>query len=403
MIIPYLLIVTCLYLFCQWAILFSMDYKELALKRHKELKGKITVTLKDTLDSREKLSTYYTPGVAAVSSYVAEHPEEARDYTWLNNSVAVISDGTAVLGLGDIGPYGALPVMEGKAMLFKHFADIDAVPLILDVHSADEIVAAVKAIAPSFGAINLEDIAAPQCFEIEERLKAELNIPVFHDDQHGTAVVVLAGLINAMKLTGRKLSDAKIVISGAGAAGTAIVKLLHRYAEPRMFVVDSKGVISANRTDLNDEKKKLLEYTNKSGFDGSLEDILAEGADVFIGVSKAGLLTPAMVQSMDRRHAPIIFALANPVPEILPDEAKKVREVIIATGRSDFPNQVNNATAFPGIFRGALDNKVGQITDEHKIAAAEAIASLVDKPDADNIIPSVLDERLVPAIAKVIV
>lgn len=374
-----------------------MDYAKLALDQHKKLKGKIAVSLKDTLDSRDKLSTYYTPGVAAVSSYVADHPAEAREYTWLNNSVAVISDGSAVLGLGNIGPLGALPVMEGKCMLFKHFANIDAVPIVLDVHSADEIVAAVKAIAPSFGGINLEDIAAPICFEVEERLKAELKIPVFHDDQHGTAIVVLAGLINAMKVTGRKLEDAKIVIAGAGAAGTAIMRLLHTYAKPRMFVVDSKGVISANRKDLNNEKKKLLEFSNLSGIDGSLEDII-QGADVFIGVSKAGLLTPAMVKSMDKNA--IIFAMANPTPEIMPDEAKKAGAAIVATGRSDFANQVNNALAFPGIFRGALDNRVAKITDEHKIAAAEAIAKLVDTPTGELIIPSVLDERLVAAIAK---
>lgn len=377
-----------------------MNFGEEALKKHKELKGKIAVELKDKLDTQDKLSTYYTPGVAAVSSYVAEHPEEARDYTWLNNSVAVISDGSAVLGLGDIGPYGALPVMEGKAMLFKHFGGIDAVPIVLDVHTADEIVDAVIAIAPSFGGINLEDISAPICFEVEDRVKDALEIPVMHDDQHGTAVVVLAGLINAMKVTGRNLSDAKIVVVGAGAAGTAIIKLLHLYAKPRIFAVDSKGVISANRNDLNDEKKKLLEFTNLSGIDGSLEDIL-EGADIFIGVSKAGLLTLDMVRSMDKD--PIIFAMANPTPEIMPDEAKKAGVAVMATGRSDFPNQVNNALAFPGIFRGALDNRVNKITDEHKIAAAEVIASLVEKPTADYIIPSVLDDRLVPAIAKVIV
>src|SRR5688572_23789177 len=272
-----------------------MDYKAEALKRHKELRGKIALQLKDTLDTKDKLSTYYTPGVAAVSSYVAEHPTETRDYTWLNNSVAVISDGSAVLGLGNIGPYGALPVMEGKAMLFKHFAGIDAVPVVLDVHTADEIVNAVLAIAPSFGGINLEDIAAPLCFEVEDRVKAALKIPVMHDDQHGTAVVVLAGLINAMKVTKRSLADAKIVIAGAGAAGTAIIKLLHAYAKPRMFAVDSKGIISKNRTDLNNEKQQLLEYTNLSGVDGSLEDIM-QGSDVFIGVSKAGLLTADIVK-----------------------------------------------------------------------------------------------------------
>jgi len=374
-----------------------MDYTKLALAKHKQLQGKISVALKDNLDTREKLSTYYTPGVAAVSSYIAEHPDEAREYTWLNNSVAVISDGSAVLGLGNIGPLGALPVMEGKCMLFKHFANIDAIPIVLDVHSADEIVAAVKAIAPSFGGINLEDIAAPICFEVEERLKAELKIPVFHDDQHGTAVVVLAGLINAMKVTGRNLRDAKIVVSGVGAAGTAIIKLLHLYAKPRIFALDSKGIISKNRTDLNDEKRKLLKYTNLSGIDGSLADIL-QGADVFIGVSKAGLLTVDMVKSMDKD--PIIFAMANPVPEIMPDEAKKAGAAIVATGRSDFPNQVNNALAFPGIFRGALDNRVTKITDKHKIAAAEALAYLVPKPTADLIIPSILEPGLAEKIAS---
>jgi malate dehydrogenase (oxaloacetate-decarboxylating) len=376
-----------------------MDYGKEALKKHKELRGKIGVELKDTLDSKDKLSTYYTPGVGTVSKYVSEHEDEARDYTWLNNNVAVISDGSAVLGLGNIGPLGSLPVMEGKAMLFKHFAGIDAVPIILDVHSADEIVSAVKAIAPSFGGINLEDIAAPICFEVEEQLKAVLSIPVFHDDQHGTAVVVLAGLINACKITGRELKDCKIVIAGAGAAGTAIIRLLHLYAQPRMFAVDSKGIISASRTDLNEEKKRLLEFSNLSGIDGSLADIM-EGADTFIGVSKAGLLTVDMVKSMDKN--PIIFAMANPVPEIMPDEAKKAGAAIVATGRSDFPNQVNNALAFPGIFRGALDNRVTKITDQHKIAAAEAIAALVETPTPNHIIPSVLDDRLVSAISNVI-
>lgn len=377
-----------------------MDYKKLALQKHKELRGKIGLELKDTLDTPEKLSTYYTPGVAAVSSYVADHPEEARDYTWLNNAVAVISDGSAVLGLGDIGPYGALPVMEGKAMLFKHFAGIDAVPLILNVHTPDEIVAAVKAIAPSFGGINLEDIAAPQCFEIEERLKAELKIPVFHDDQHGTAVVVLAGLINAMKLTNRELKACRMVVVGAGAAGTAIMKLLNHYAGPEILAVDSKGIISSGRQDLNEEKQKLLEFTNKEDIGGSLEDALS-GADVFIGVSKAGLLTQDMIRSM--ATDPIVFAMANPEPEILPDKAAAAGVAIMATGRSDFPNQVNNALAFPGIFRGALDNRVQAITDDHKIKAAEVIAALVENPSSEEIIPSVLDDRLVPAIAAVIV
>jgi malate dehydrogenase (oxaloacetate-decarboxylating) len=376
-----------------------MDYKKEALKRHKELRGKISIELKDTLDSQDKLSIYYTPGVAAVSSHVAEHPNEARDYTWLNNSVAIISDGSAVLGLGNIGPVGALPVMEGKAMLFKHFADIDAIPIVLDVHTPKEIVAVVKAIAPSFGGINLEDIAAPICFEVEERLKAELKIPVMHDDQHGTAIVVLAGLINAMKVTGRQLKACRVVCVGAGAAGTAIMKLLNKYAGPEILIVDSKGIISSGRTDLNDDKRKLLEFSNKEDLGGTLEDAM-HGADIFIGVSKAGLVTPAMVKSMAKD--PIIFAMANPTPEIMPDLAKQAGAKIIATGRSDFPNQVNNALAFPGVFRGVLDNRVTTITDDHKIAAAEIIASLVDKPTADQIIPSVLDDRLVPAIAAVI-
>lgn len=378
----------------------AMDYKEEALRKHKELKGKLTISLKDKLDSKDKLSTYYTPGVGAVSSYVAEHPDEAREYTWLNNSVAVISDGSAVLGLGNIGPYGALPVMEGKAMLFKHFADIDAVPIILDVHSADEIVSVVKAIAPSFGGINLEDIAAPICFEVEERLKAELNIPVFHDDQHGTAIVVLAGLINAMKVTERNLKDCRIVCVGAGAAGTAIMKLLNLYAQPEILAVDSKGIISNDRTDLNEDKQRLLDFTNHDNVSGGLKDAL-RGADIFIGVSKAGLLSIDMVKTMAPN--PIIFAMANPIPEIMPEEAQAAGVAIMATGRSDFPNQVNNSLAFPGIFRGALDNRVSKITDEHKIAAAEVLANLVEVPTAQMIIPSNLDPRLVPEISKVIV
>jgi malate dehydrogenase (oxaloacetate-decarboxylating) len=377
-----------------------MDYNELALRLHAEHKGKITISIRDTETlTKEKLSSYYTPGVAAVSKAIANDPTTLPKYTWTNNLVAVISDGSAVLGLGDIGPKGSMPVMEGKALLFKHFAGIDSVPITLDVHSVEEIVSTVKAIAPSFGAINLEDISAPKCFEIEERLKNELSIPVFHDDQHGTAVVVLAGLINAMKVTGQTLADAKIVIVGAGAAGTAIIKLLHRYAKPRMFAVDSKGVISKNRTDLNKEKKELLNYTNLSGIDGTLEEII-QGADVFIGVSQPNLLTKTMVESMDKK--PIIFALANPVPEIMPDDAKAAGAAVVATGRSDFPNQINNASAFPGIFRGALDNGVKKITDDHKIAAAEALADLVEQPQSDMIIPSVFDERIVSAISKVI-
>ncbi len=377
-----------------------MDYNKLALELHEKYKGKITTRLRDESElDRTKLSAYYTPGVAEVSRTIAADPSLLSKYTWTNNLVAVISDGSAVLGLGDIGPRGSMPVMEGKALLFKHFAGIDSVPITVDVHSADEIVNVVKAIAPSFGAINLEDIAAPKCFEIEERLKAELDIPVFHDDQHGTAVVVLAGLINAMKVTGKTLVDCKVVTIGAGAAGTAIIKLLHNYGVGSIVAVDSRGIISDSRDDLNDEKKALLPYLDTSTA-GTLDDAIT-GADVFIGVSKPGLLTQDMVRKMAPR--PIIFALANPTPEIMPDIAKAAGAAVIATGRSDFPNQVNNATAFPGIFRGALDNGVKKITDEHKIAAAEVIASLVDTPSADEIIPSVFDERLVPEIAKVIV
>ncbi len=377
-----------------------MDYAKLALQQHKELHGKIAISLKDNLDSKDKLSIHYTPGVGAVSSYVAKHPEKTREYTWLNNNVAVISDGSAVLGLGNIGPNGALPVMEGKAMLFKHFAHVDAVPIVLNVHTADEIVNAVTAIAPSFGGINLEDIAAPICFEVEERLKKQLSIPVFHDDQHGTAIVVLAALINAMKITGKTLSDCRIVCVGAGAAGVAIMKLLSHYSSPSILAVDSRGIISAHRTDLNEEKRKLLEFTNKKNVSGDL-NIALQGADVFIGVSKAGLLSIEMVKTMAKD--PIIFAMANPIPEIMPEEAKEAGVAVMATGRSDFPNQVNNALAFPGIFRGALDNNVTKITDAHKVAVAKIIADLVDHPSPENIIPSVLDERLVPTIAKTIV
>ncbi len=380
-----------------------MDYGKLSLQKHKELRGKISVELKEDLATQEKLSTYYTPGVGTVSSYVAKHPDEVRDYTWTGNTVAVISDGSAVLGLGNIGPLGSLPVMEGKSMLFKHFAGIDAVPIILDVHTPDEIVAAVKAIAPSFGGINLEDIAAPVCFEVEERLKKDLPIPVFHDDQHGTAVVVLAGLINSMKIVGKKLADCRIVIIGAGAAGVAIAKLLFKYAKPEIIAIDTKGVIRSDRNDLNPHKKVLTTYNRipHTGYNPKNLREALQKADIVLGASAAGMLLSEDIPSMAKD--PIIFAMANPIPEIMPDEAKKAGAAVVATGRSDFPNQVNNALAFPGIFRGALDNRVRNITDKHKIAAAEAIASLVDNPTPEQIIPSVLDDRLVPTIAKVII
>ncbi len=376
-----------------------MDYNKLALELHEKYKGKITTSLRDKEElNRDKLSAYYSPGVGAVSQAIAENPADLPKYTWTNNLVAVISDGSAILGLGNLGPKAAMPVMEGKALLFKHFADVDAVPIVLDVHEPEEIIATVKAIAPSFGAINLEDIAAPKCFEIEERLKAELDIPVFHDDQHGTAVVVLAGLINAAKLTGRNLADCKFVVIGAGAAGTAIIKLLNLYGAKNIVAVDSRGIVGKSRTDLNAEKTALLEYVDASQ-SGSIEDAITN-ADVFIGVSRAGLLTPELVQKMAKD--PIVFALANPVPEIMPDVAKQAGVAIIGTGRSDFPNQVNNSLAFPGIFRGALDHGVKKITDQHKLAAAEALANLVENPTVDKVVPTAFDEGVVEAVANVI-
>ena len=376
-----------------------MDYNKLALELHEKYKGKITTSLRDKEElNRDKLSAYYSPGVGAVSQAIAENPADLPKYTWTNNLVAVISDGSAILGLGNLGPKAAMPVMEGKALLFKHFADVDAVPIVLDVHEPEEIIATIKAIAPSFGAINLEDIAAPKCFEIEERLKAELDIPVFHDDQHGTAVVVLAGLINATKLTGRNLTDCKFVVIGAGAAGTAIIKLLNLYGAKNIVAVDSRGIVGKSRTDLNAEKTALLEYVDASQ-SGSIEDAITD-ADVFIGVSRAGLLTPELVQKMTKD--PIVFALANPVPEIMPDVAKQAGVAIIGTGRSDFPNQVNNSLAFPGIFRGALDHGVKKITDQHKLAAAEALANLVENPTVDKVVPTAFDEGVVEAVANVI-
>ena len=376
-----------------------MDYNKLALELHEKYKGKSTTSLRDKEElNSDKLSAYYSPGVGAVSQAIAENPADLPKYTWTNNLVAVISDGSAILGLGNLGPKAAMPVMEGKALLFKHFADVDAVPIVLDVHEPEEIIATIKAIASSFGAINLEDIAAPKCFEIEERLKAELDIPVFHDDQHGTAVVVLAGLINAAKLTGRNLADCKFVVVGAGAAGTAIIKLLNLYGAKNIVAVDSRGIVGKSRTDLNAEKTALLEYVDASQ-SGSIEDAITD-ADVFIGVSRAGLLTPELVQKMAKD--PIVFALANPVPEIMPDVAKQAGVAIIGTGRSDFPNQVNNSLAFPGIFRGALDHGVKKITDQHKLAAAEALANLVENPTVDKVVPTAFDEGVVEAVANVI-
>ena len=376
-----------------------MDYNKLALELHKKYKGKLTTRLRDerTLD-KDTLSAYYSPGVAEVSRAIAEDESRLPEYTWTNNLVAVISDGSAVLGLGNIGPRASMPVMEGKGLLFKYFANIDSVPITLDVHDADSIVATIKAIHSSFGAINLEDIAAPICFEVERRLKEELNIPVFHDDQHGTAVVTLAGLINSTKVVGKTLGECKIVLIGAGAAGVAIADLLHLYAQPTIITVDSKGVIHPDRTDINEHKQRLAGYAKNTNA-ATLRDALT-GADIVIGISKADMLSPEDIAVMNPDA--VIFGLANPVPEIMPDVAKKAGAAVVATGRSDLPNQVNNAIAFPGIFRGALDNGVTKITDQHKIAAAETIAGLVETPTADMVIPSVLDERLVPGIANVI-
>lgn len=376
-----------------------MDIYEQALRAHKLTKGKIFTGLRGEVN-KESLRLYYSPGVGGVSLYAKDDSKKLKEVSWVNNLVAVVSDGSAVLGLGDIGPEGAMPVMEGKAMLFKHFANIDSVPIVLNVHSVDEIVAVVQAIAPSFGGINLEDIAAPKCFEIEERLKASLNIPVMHDDQHGTAIVVLAGLINSLKLLGNyTISECRIVISGSGAAGTAIAKLLSLYGATDLVIVDSKGIIGPKRTDLNDEKKKLLEF-NSLQRDGTFDDAVS-GAHIFIGVSKAGILTAKHIKKMQSK--PVIFALANPEPEILPSVAKEAGAFIIATGRSDFPNQVNNSLGFPGIFRGALDNGVTKITDQHKVAAAEALAALVKNPTSEKIIPGPFDKGVVEAVASVIV
>lgn len=375
-----------------------MDIYQKSLDEHARLKGKITTALRAPLTSTEDLGIFYSPGVGGVSKAIAEDANKLRDYTWTNNLVAVISDGSSVLGLGDIGPKAAMPVMEGKAMLFKHFANVDAVPIVLEVHEPDEIVSAIKSIASSFGGINLEDIAAPKCFEIEERLKSELTIPVMHDDQHGTAIVVLAGLINACKVVDKKLEDCKIVLIGAGAAGVAIAKIIEKYSNSEIIAVDSRGVINTERTDLTPEKEYLSKLNfMATGRNYSLQDALTK-ADIVIGVSRAGGLSQDDIRLM--ADNPIVFALANPEPEIMPDLAKAAGARVVATGRSDLPNQVNNVLAFPGIFRGALDNNVSKITDDHKIAAAEAIAGLVITPTEDNIIPSPLDPNVATVVAN---
>jgi malate dehydrogenase (oxaloacetate-decarboxylating) len=375
------------------------DYAKMALALHKKLKGKLEVVSKGKLSTRDEWSTMYTPGVGAVSSHLAKYPKEAREYTMKRNSVAVISDGSAVLGLGNIGPIAALPVMEGKCAILKEMAGIDGFPVVLDVHTVNEIVAVVKAIAPTYGAINLEDIAAPLCFEIEERLKAELDIPVMHDDQHGTAMVVLAGLYNAAKVVKKKFETLKVVVVGAGAAGRAVTLLLIKAGITNIVVTDSKGIIYKGRTGLEGYKRQLAEITNPEQKQGDVLSAVT-GADVVIGVSGPGTIAQAHVSAMAKEA--IVFALANPVPEIMPEDAKLAGATVIATGRSDFSNQINNSLAFPGIFRGALDRGVNNITDEMKLAVAKKIAGLVKKPTADNVIPPVMTPGLVKAVASVI-
>lgn len=376
-----------------------MDYNKESLKRHEELKGKIELGLKAPVNDRDDLSVFYTPGVAEPCREIAKDVENMWKYTPRGNWVAVVSDGSSVLGLGNIGPEAAYPVMEGKAVLFKAFADVDAFPICLDTQDPDEIVETVVRLAPSFGGINLEDIAAPQCFEIERRLKERLDIPVFHDDQHGTAIVVMAGLINAMKITNRTFDNLRVVMSGAGAAGTAIAKLLVSQGVRDIVMCDSKGIISPDRDNLNDAKKDLLTFTNPAGKSGSLADAL-EGVDVFIGVSVGGLVNKEMVQSM--ADDAIIFAMANPDPEIMPEEAHAGGAKVVATGRSDFPNQVNNALAFPGVFRGALDARAQDITEKMKLAAAHALAGVVADPNPTNIIPDAFDPNVVKHVAKAV-
>lgn len=375
----------------------SIGAKSLAL--HKKLGGKIRIQSAVSVKNRDDLSLIYTPGVGAVSSYVAQHPKEVKKYTGKGRMIAVISDGSAVLGLGNIGPYGALPVMEGKCVLFKARADVDAVPLVLDVHDPEEIIRTIKAIAPAFGGINLEDIAAPACFEVERRLIDELDIPVMHDDQHGTAIVVLAGLLNAAKVTQKNLRKLSVVISGAGAAGTAVAKLLLSAGVKDIIVLDRTGVIYADRPDVSVHKKELAASTNPRKVTGGLAEAM-NGADVFIGLSGKGVLEAEHVAAMAPKG--IVFALANPDPEILPDVAKKAGAAVVATGRSDFPNQINNALVFPGIFRGALDKGVQKITESTKLRAARALAALVPKPTAVKIIPDLLDPRVVKAVARAV-
>lgn len=379
----------------------EMNLSEKAIFMHKEWNGKLETVAKSKVNTREDLAIAYTPGVAEPCKLIAENKEAAYTYTMKANTVAVISDGSAVLGLGNIGAYAAMPVMEGKCVLFKEFANVNAVPICLDTQDTEEIIATVKNIAPAFGGINLEDISAPRCFEIEERLKEMLDIPVFHDDQHGTAIVVLAGIINALKVTGKKKETARVVVNGAGSAGVAITKLLLTYGFKQVLMCDRAGIIGKDYPNLNWMQQKMTEVTNLSNEYGTLADAL-KGADIFVGVSAPNIVTPEMVSSMNSDA--ILFAMANPVPEIMPDVAKAAGARVVGTGRSDFPNQVNNVVAFPGIFKGALEGRASQITEEMKLAAAEAIAGLVsDEQLSDEfIMPEAFDPRVAEVVSEAV-
>lgn len=378
-----------------------MTANEKALELHKEWNGKLETVSKIPVKSREALSNAYTPGVAEPCKVIAGDKEAAYTYTIKANTIAVVSDGSAVLGLGNIGPYAAMPVMEGKAILFKEFGGVNAVPICLDTQDTEEIIKAVTWMAPGFGGINLEDISAPRCFEIEERLKAALDIPVFHDDQHGTAIVVLAGIINALKVTGKHKENCRIVVNGAGSAGIAITKLLLTYGFPNIIMCDKSGILSKDTPDLNWMQEKMMQVTNLRGEHGTLADAI-KGADIFVGVSAPGIVTAEMVSSMNRDA--ILFAMANPVPEIMPDIAKAAGAKVVGTGRSDFPNQINNVVAFPGIFKGALEGRAAQITEEMKLAAALAIASLVPEEELseDNIMPEAFHPRVAEVVAEAV-
>lgn len=378
-----------------------MTTNEKALLMHEKWNGKLETVSKTPVKTREDLAIAYTPGVAEPCKVIAQDKEAAYKYTMKANTVAVVSDGSAVLGLGNIGPYAAMPVMEGKAVLFKEFGNVNAVPICLDTQDTEEIIKAVTYLAPGFGGINLEDISAPRCFEIEERLKEILDIPVFHDDQHGTAIVVLAGVINALKVVGKKKEDCRVVVNGAGSAGVAITKLLLTYGFPNIIMCDKVGIVSKDTEGLNWMQKKMTAVTNLNNDTGSLADAL-KGADIFIGVSAPNIVTPKMVASMNRDS--ILFAMANPIPEIMPDVAKAAGARVVGTGRSDFPNQVNNVVAFPGIFKGALEGRATQITEEMKLAAAEAIAGLVpaDKLSDDNIMPEAFDPQVAEVVANAV-